>query len=185
MLVKEPCANERQVYWSFHSPGRFAFAPCRANSNLYHRVRVLHETNVLSRILIFMAMVAISLPAFGTPQSRIPAGFNPSAWGCEERDSKAPAAVAPERRCGATRRRKVWRTPRRFALSGVAGIRASVLDCCGPPPLFPKRNVHARCGRFRGARPSRSLCPASRRTICVNNAPDGTLSAACEPHALP
>jgi hypothetical protein len=29
-----------------------------------------------------------------------------------------------------------WRTPRRFALSEVTGIRASVLDCGGPPPLF-------------------------------------------------
>jgi UDP-N-acetylmuramyl pentapeptide phosphotransferase/UDP-N-acetylglucosamine-1-phosphate transferase len=36
-----------------------------------------------------------------------------------------------------------WRTPRRFALPGVAGIRASVLDCGGPPSLFPNRHLHA------------------------------------------
>src|ERR1035437_3601476 len=29
-----------------------------------------------------------------------------------------------------------WRNPRRFALSGAAANRASVLDCGGPPPLW-------------------------------------------------
>src|SRR2546426_4232991 len=30
-----------------------------------------------------------------------------------------------------------WRTPRRFADFGCLRERASVLDCGGPPPLFP------------------------------------------------
>jgi hypothetical protein len=47
--------------------------------------------------------------------------------------AKAPAAVAPERRYGAPRKRKGWRTPRRFALT--APNSRQILDC-GPPPLF-------------------------------------------------
>jgi hypothetical protein len=31
-----------------------------------------------------------------------------------------------------------WSTPRRFAHTQVAENRASVLDCGGPPPLFPE-----------------------------------------------
>jgi hypothetical protein len=33
-----------------------------------------------------------------------------------------------------------WRTPKRFAFSQVSGQRASVLECGGPPPLFPRRS---------------------------------------------
>jgi hypothetical protein len=49
-------------------------------------------------------------------------GCNASEAGAAHRHTKAPEG---------------WRSPRRFALSGVAEIRASVLDCGGPPPLFP------------------------------------------------
>ena len=58
---------------------------------------------------------------------------------------KSPRQVALARQAGAAGPAKNsstlkapedWRTPRRFALSGVARIRASVLDCGGPPPLF-------------------------------------------------
>ena len=74
---------------------------------------------------------------------------------------RAPAAVAPKRRYGAPRRRKDWRTPRRFAYFGNHRVARSVLECPpsavllrpssavallrrmertggGPPPLFPE-----------------------------------------------
>jgi hypothetical protein len=74
---------------------------------------------------------------------------------------KAPAAVAPKRRYGAPRRRKGWRSPRRFAYFRNHRVAHSVLECPpsavllrpssavallrrmertggGPPPLFPE-----------------------------------------------
>jgi hypothetical protein len=55
-----------------------------------------------------------------------------------------------------------WRSPRFFALSGVTGIRASVLDCGGPPPLFPERRGHR--WLFINAAAHR----AALRTICLS-----------------
>ena len=44
-------------------------------------------------------------------------------------DSPLPACLCTSKAPGG------WRSPRRFALSGVAEIRGSVLECGGPPPL--------------------------------------------------
>ena len=63
-----------------------------------------------------------------------------------------------------------WSTPRRFALTMPVDFRASVLECGGPPPLWPYGDNFARCGRWsRFQRAKAASLVSSKRNFSVGD----------------